>query len=555
MRYRLFKNVSLWFWLGGVVAALAARPPQAKSSPPNILLVLVDDLRADALSATGHPFFKSPNIDRIANEGVLFQNAFVTHSLCSPSRATLLTGLYTHQHRVYENNNTLDPRLATVPKILQAAGYETALIGKWHMGYRDDQPKPGFNRWVSFVGQGEYIDPMLNVDGQELKATGHMTDILTNYALEFISRDRQQPFMLFLSHKAVHSPFKVQPQFVGAYDSVNVSLPPTFGETLFTKPAFLQDYAKIFKVDFKTRTRQYYECLAGVEESIGKILAKLAEKNILDNTIIVFIGDNGAFLGEHNLGDKRLAYEESIRIPLFIRYPQWFAAGMKSAEFALNLDMAPTLLEAAGVANTLKLPGISLRKLATGAAQRSSFLYEYFYDPITPQIPVIRAIRTRDYKYITYEDADAMDELYDMRHDSIELNNLINNPDHFRALKRLRFQLDSLRRASGDIIADTSGEQNNNGSPAAFELLQNHPNPFATGRVTAIRYTLRKASPIRLEVFDATGRKVVTLIDGIKNPGSHVVRWNAGGHATGIYFYRLTAPAFVQTKKMIVLTK
>jgi N-acetylglucosamine-6-sulfatase len=560
MRFRLWRALAVMGSLICGSAAFAATDAKLNSSPPNILIILVDDLRADALGVTGHPFFKSPNIDRIAKEGVLFQNAFVVHSVCSPSRATLLTGLYTHHHRVFENNIPLDPRLSTVPKILQASGYETALIGKWHMGYNDDQPKPGFNRWVSFFGQGKYLDPLINVDGRQIQATGHMTDILTDYALEFLGRDRQQPFFLILSHKAVHDPFTAQPRFSGQYKNANIVLPQTWGENLSTKPAFLEEYGRFFSnLDFKKRTQWYYECLAGVEESVGKILAKLAEKKTLDSTLIIFIGDNGYMLGEHNLSDKRLAYEESIRIPLFVRYPKWFTPGSRANTMALNLDVAPTLLEAAGIGAARNLPGISLQKLASGEVKRNNFLYQYFFDPITSMVPPIRAIRTHDYKYITYADFNATNELYDLRNDPIEKNNLIDNPAFAPILRRLRFQLDSLRLAAGDTSElDTAVEERANGAPALFELHQNYPNPLQaneiSGRaVTTIRYALYKSVPVRLEIFDATGRKVATLVEAIQGPGVRMIQWNASHHPNGVYLCRLQVGAAVQTRKMVVL--
>jgi len=554
MQYQLRTTVSLFCLLAGFSVS---RTAPVHSSQPNILVIVGDDLRGDALGVTGQPFFKSPNLDRLAKEGALFQNSFVVHSLCSPSRATLLTGLYSHQHRVLDNDTPLHSRLTTVSQILNAAGYATAFIGKWHMGFLDAAPKPGFDRWVSFIGQGKYLDPLLNVDGERVQTNGHMTDILTNYALDFLGRDRQKPFFLVLSHKAAHDPFTAQARFYRIYENANIVFPATYGEDLADKPAFLQDYSEFFRQDLKLRIQQYYECLAGVDESVEKILATLTQKNLLDNTLIIFTGDNGYLLGEHNVGDKRLAYEESMRVPLLARYPQWFAAGARRETFALNIDLAPTLLEAAGISPPSAMPGISLRKLANGEAKRNCFLFEYSADTAVAEIPPIRAIRTHDFKYIKYFDSTATEELYDLRQDPVEKNNLIGQPELAPALRRLRFQLDSLRLAAHDTLAaDISGPTNSR--PTDFVLYQNYPNPFAANgafgtTVTTIRYALYKAGAVRVEVFDLAGRKVATLVNARQQPGFRTIQWNAARFAGGVYFCRLQAGAFVQTRKMIVL--
>jgi len=556
-RYDCLKMASLCTLLMAGSIALSKNQTGSNAGPPNILVIVVDDLRGDALGATGHAFSQSPNLDRLANEGVLFENSFVVHSLCSPSRATLLTGLYSHQHRVLDNDTALPSPFTTVAQRLDAAGYETALIGKWHMGFLNAAPKPGFDRWVSFIGQGKYLDPFINVDGERIQAQGHITEILTNYALEFLHRNRQNPFFLVLAHKAVHEPFTVQTPFYRLYENAVITLPTTYGEDLSGKPFFLQKYSEFFRQDLKLRIQQYYECLAGVDESTGKILTTLTQKNLLDNTLIIFTSDNGYILGEHNVGDKRLAYEESIRVPLLARYPKWFAAGTRAETFALNIDLVPTILEAANLAATPSLPGISLRKLAQGEAPRESFLYEYSADTAVAFIPAIRAIRTYDFKYIRYFDSTATEELYDMRNDPVEAKNLSGKPEFASILRRLRVQLDSLRLAVQDTLAaDTNGPVNS--APTDFVLYQNYPNPFSVNgafgtALTTIRYALYQSSPVRVEVFDAMGRRVATLVNARQEPGFRSVQWNAARFANGVYFCRLQAGAFVQIRKMVVL--
>ncbi|MCI0693001.1 sulfatase-like hydrolase/transferase [candidate division KSB1 bacterium] len=520
-----------------------------KADRPNILLILVDDLRSDAAGVMGHPFFNSPNIDRLAFEGARFRHAFATHSLCSPSRATILTGLYSHVHRVVDNSSPLDRKFPSVPQILQAAGYETAFIGKWHMGHTDANPRSGFTHWISFAGQGEYINPIINVDGQEAQIAGHVTDILTSYTLEFLSGERRAPFFLILSHKAVHSPLTPQDRFKGIYNKAHITFPLTWGEDLSSKPSFLQYHRDTGNLE--DRIRLYLETLAGVDESVGKILTKLQEKNLLDDTLIIFTSDNGMFLGEHNLRDKRLAYEESIRIPLILRYPAWFAAGLVPEQHALNLDIASTILEAANINDLYRMQGISLHKLANGEAQRQIFLYEYFWDPAFPNTPAIRAIRTRDYKYVTYLKVEETDELYDLKKDSIEANNLVNDTNYSAILRRLKWQLDSLRIATEDAMTDTSVDAPNGTIPKKFAMQQNYPNPFNAG--TRIDYGLPEATPVSLKIFNSLGHEVAILIDEKQPAGLKSVRFNASGYASGIYFYRLVSGSFIATKKMIIM--
>jgi N-acetylglucosamine-6-sulfatase len=526
--------------------------PKASAKKPNIVLILADDLRWDALSIAGHPFFKSPNIDRIGNEGAVFRNAFVTHSLCSPSRATLLTGVYTHRHGVINNEVALNPNLPTVPKILQAAGYETAFIGKWHMGVAEAMPKPGFNRWVSFRGQGNYVDPEFNVDGKTQTVKGHMTDILTDFALEFLSQDRSVPFFMIVSHIAVHHPLIPQDRFAEKYATTNITFPPTYGENLSNKPEFVRCLS--FRNDslLTSRVRRYFDTLAGVDESVGKILNKLSEKGLLDETLVIFLGDNGHFLGEHNLVDKRAAYEESIRIPLLIRYPYWFRVNAVFPQLmALNLDIAPTVLEAAGIAAPPHMQGVSLRKLVRGEVKRQSFLYEYYVIPNNSCIPSMRAIRTQNHKYITYFDTTRTEELYDLTNDPIEVRNLIEDPAYAGVLKRLRFQLDSLRVATGDSTLATGVDDATEKTVREFSLYPNYPNPFNAG--TTIKYTLPSPSYVSLKVFDVFGHEVETVVNEMQEAGPKSIFFDASNLASGIYFFRLFTPSFSATRKMMLM--
>ena len=442
--------------------------------PPNIIFILIDDLRWDDFSAAGHPFVKTPNIDRIANEGALFRNAFITAPLCSPSRASFLTGQYAHTHAITDNvdRSAASHKLLTFPLLLQQSGYTTAFIGKWHMG-NDDSRRPGFDRWVSFKGQGSYLDPEINEDGKEVKPNGYITDLLTGYAVEFIKRQHDKPYLVYLAHKAIH------PEVMQHDDgSVNLAdaerfIPAERHRNLFTgekirrrpsamrpptgKPALERKIGDLPPLGANTATRDEavlgrLRSLMAVEEGVGEILKALKETGQLDNTVIVFASDNGYFYGEHGLSvERRLAYEESIRMPLLIRYPKAIKAGTVRNEFALNIDLAPTLLELAGVSAPNTIEGRSLVPLLKGAKTewRKSFLIEYYSDKVFPRIRQMgyKAVRNERWKYIHYFELEGMDELYDLKADPYEMRNIIRQPGAGNVVDEMKREMEQLLKA------------------------------------------------------------------------------------------------------------
>jgi len=443
-----------------VSLATPALAPEA-AGRPNIVFMYTDDQRWDALSCAGHPFVKTPNIDRIAKEGVRFRNAFVTTPLCSPSRASFLTGQYAHTHKVTGNgnNNALSHELLTFPRLLQRHGYETAFIGKWHMG-NDDTPRPGFDHWVSFRGQGVYVDPQLNVNGAPVSAKGYMTDILTGRAVEFLRRTHSKPFLLYLGHKAVHGPFTPAERHKDLYSDQPITRAPSGQNSLEGKPALqrkIEEKPLPAQVQAQLRgpndelVRNQLRTLQAVDEGAGQVLEALQEKKQLDNTLVIFTSDNGYFWGEHGLGDKRAAYEESIRIPMVMRYPKLIKAGTTLDEAALNIDIGPTLLDVAGAAIPRQIQGRSLAPLWRGrrSGWRQSFLTEYFAEPQYPRIPSWQAVRTEQWKYIHYTELEGMDELYDLKADPFEMKNLIQEPGARGALKRMQEELERLLRETG----------------------------------------------------------------------------------------------------------
>jgi len=406
---------------------------------PNIVFILIDDQRYDAFSFEGHPFLETPHLDRLAGEGVVFENAFVTTSLCSPSRASILTGQYAHSHRVLANRKPLDTAIPTFPVALQNAGYDTAFVGKWHMGDPDDSPRPGFDRWISFPGQGRYNDQSLNIDGVVTETDGYVTDLLTDHALAFIEEQRDSPFLLYLSHKAVHSPFTAAERHLGSYQGERYPYPSTMPDSEGNyrgKPDWVRrqrnswhgvDGMYAGSVDFDRFVLDYAETLRSVDDSVGRVVAALSEKGILEETLIVFTSDNGFQFGEHGLIDKRTMYEASIRVPLIVRGPLGGRGGKRLPQMDLNIDFAPTFIDIAGGEQPDSIQGRSFLPVLENpeAPGRDAFLYEYFWERAFPQTPSVLGVRTERYKLMRYHGIWDRYELYDLEADPEEKNNLI----------------------------------------------------------------------------------------------------------------------------------
>ena len=470
----LFRRSTLFtLLLALTLSSVSQSPLVSAQSRPNIVFILVDDLRWDELGIAGHPFIKTPNIDRIAREGAMFRNAFMTTPLCSPSRASFLTGQYAHTHGITDNvdRSAASYQLVTFPLLLHQAGYESAFIGKWHMG-NDEKPRPGFDRWVSFKGQGTYIDPPINEDGRQVKRAGYTTDILNGYAVEFIKRRHDKPFLVYLAHKAIHPEvtqnddgsvdltaaerFIPAPRHETAFAENRIPHRPNYGRAPVGKPALLRQIGSLPPLGEATVTPdqailERQRTLLAIEDGVGEILEALKETRQLDNTVIVFTSDNGYFYGEHGLSvERRLAYEESIRLPLLMRYPQVIKAGTVRDEFALNIDLAPTLLSLAGVGVPDKVQGRSLLPLLKGErpAWRSSFLIELYSDKVFPRISQMgyKAVRNERWKYIHYLELEGMDELYDLKNDPYEMKNVINEPGAKKAFQQIKAELERLLR-------------------------------------------------------------------------------------------------------------
>lgn len=439
---------------------------------PNMIVLLIDDMRWDEYGAAGHNYIQTPNIDRLAREGVRFTNAFATTPLCSPSRACFLTGQYSHHNGIIDNTarDKQSHELMTFPQVLDQGGYETAFMGKWHMG-NDDSPRKGFDHWVSLKGQGEANDPNLNIDGTRTQVKGYVTDVLTDFALRFIRKERSAPFLLYLSHKALHpNMFQANDgsiQAIGEGGFVAADRHKgMYGDKVFTrrpnafvppadKPALMRKIDTLPPLSRETATaestiRERAEMLMAVDESLGRLMATLDSLGQLDNTLIVFTSDHGYWYGEHCLNEeRRLAYEEGIRIPFLIRYPRSIAGGTTRDALVQSIDMAPTLLQYAGAKPGPYIDGRPLQPLIADAAApwRSEVFIEYFSDTVFPRIYKMgyEAIRDSRYKYIRYKELEGMDELYDLEKDPYEMSNLINEESYQQVLADLKSRLNSFQ--------------------------------------------------------------------------------------------------------------
>jgi N-acetylglucosamine-6-sulfatase len=452
------------------VGSSGAPAPQvqqgARNQPRNIIIVLTDDHRYDALGFMGHAFLETPNLDSLAKNGAHFRNAFVTTALCSPSRASILTGQYAHRHRVVDNQHPVPPGTTFFSQHLQRAGYDTAFIGKWHMGGESDDPQPGFSHWVSFRGQGTYLPGKngLNVNGKRVPQKGYITDELTDYALDWLrQRDPARPFLLMLSHKAVHSEFIPAERHRGRYTGKALPVPPTMvpPPADWQKPMWTRNQRNSWhgvefpyhsNLDIAEYYRAYAETLLAVDESVGRVLAWLKDRKIFDSTLVMYLGDNGFMFGEQGLIDKRAAYEASMRIPFLLQCPELFKGGTVLTQMVANIDIAPTLLEVAGVTPPSAMDGRSLLALARTPQPpwREALLYEYYWERNFPQTPTQHALRTDRYKYIRYHGLWDSDELYDLAQDPQETRNLAHRPEHVDTLRDLNARL-------FEMLAETDG--------------------------------------------------------------------------------------------------
>lgn len=450
----------------------APAPAGTTAARPNVVFVLTDDQRWDAISLQGNSGpLETPNIDRLGREGVYFRNAFATTSLCSPSRATILTGLYAHAHGVTDNFTEFPEDTRTWPLVLQQHGYETAYIGKYHMGEDNDEPRAGFDYFATHRGQGQYFDTEWRINGGERQVIpGYYTTVVTDLAEQWIrGRSGDRPWAIMIGHKAPHSFYYPEEKYAQAFADVQVPYPPS-AFMLDDKPAWyrerlptwhgiygpLFDYRRQFPdsrpegvAAFEEMVRSYWRTILSVDDSVGRLYALLEELGQLDNTLFMFASDHGILNGEHGMIDKRTAHEPSIRIPLVVRYPGLTSPASPRVvdQMVLTTDFAPSIVDIAGIAPEGFEHGRSWKALAQGRNVpdwRTSYVYIYNYERQFPYTPNVRAIRTDRWKYIRYPNAtpEHKSELYDLVEDPDELVNLIDDPSHRARVAELHRELD-----------------------------------------------------------------------------------------------------------------
>jgi arylsulfatase A-like enzyme len=453
------KQIKLTF-----ILALAFHATFAQQARPNFIFIYTDDQRHDCLGVVQKelgdmarfPWLQTPNLDKLAAEGIRFKNAFVVQSLCTPSRASFLTGQYPRTRNTYTNFTGCPRNKNHWGHELTRAGYRTAYIGKWHMGDEGGQ-RPGFTYSASYRGQGRFFDCPFEINGQETQTRGWVDNVSTDFAIDFIRNNHHQPFAVAIGYKSAHVPFTPFGEYENRYHNAqmgpaqnHMDFPIYLGRVHYAKPEHLKPHGNVLTKDYI----DYFRTLTAIDDNVGKIMHLLDELGIDDNTMIIYSSDNGYHFGEHGIGDKRSAYEVSMRVPMIARFPQAQMPVQVSEAMVLNIDLAPTLLDMAGLEIPENMQGQSWKPLLEGSASsiRDGFLYEYFfsYTDITdyeiqtanpPITPTIVAYRTSDAKVITYPDQGWV-EFFDLKNDPYERVNLADKEQYNHFLNEMLQQLE-----------------------------------------------------------------------------------------------------------------
>lgn len=444
---------------------------------PNIIFIMADDHGLQTISSYGSKLIQTPGIDRLANEGMRFTNCFNINSLCAPSRAALITGKYNSRNGVLRIGDRLNEKQETFPMILQRSGYQTALIGKWHL---ESEPQ-GFDYYKVLPGQGKYFDCPMKEKGQPwlsgnqggVVEKGFITDVITDLSIEWLKKaDFKKPFFLMVHHKAPHTPHQYPQKYAGLYADKDLPLPSTFGDTYDGKneklstgnagfsrldhiypdhfsekipPSITQDQYKYWA--YQTFFKGYLRLVASLDENITRLLDYLDQSGLAKNTLVVYTSDNGFFMGEHGLFNKMWMYEESMRLPLIIRYPGHVKAGSVNSEMISILDFAPTFVDIACKRIPSELQGVSFMPILEGKnpGKRREGIYYHYYDQF--EVPEQEGIRTKDFKLIRflYGQGRSFEELYDLKTDPCEMKNLNLSPDYLHVRKELEEELKKLK--------------------------------------------------------------------------------------------------------------
>jgi len=464
---------------------------------PNIIFIMTDDHASHALSCYGSKINKTPNLDRLAKGGMLFKNSFCTNSICAPCRAVILTGKYSHINGVIDNRKKFDGSQQTFPKLLQKVGYQTAMIGKWHL----KTDPTGFDYWNVLPGQGTYYNPAMIEMGQRKTYTGYTTDIITDHCLKWLKeRELDKPFCLMFHHKAPHRRWEPGPKYLNMYDDVTMPEPDNLFDDysnrgraareqdmsiektmdkrdlklippgdLNTEQKKLWDAAynpkneafekanlqgkDLVRWKYQRYIKDYLRCIASVDDNVGRLLNYLDESGLAKNTVVFYTSDQGFYLGDHGWFDKRFMYEESLRMPLLVRYPKEIKPGSVNDNIVLNLDFAPTFLDFAGLNKPPDMQGRSIRPLLQAKKTkdwRKSMYYHYYEYPAVHSVKRHYGVRTDRHKLIHfYNDIDEW-ELYDLRKDPREMKNVFDDPAYADTVKKLKAELKRLRKKYKD---------------------------------------------------------------------------------------------------------
>ena len=495
--HHLYRHNAIPLIIAIVLAMANVHAEESARTPPNIVLFFSDDHAYQAISAYGdaRKLLETPNIDRLAREGMRFDRCLVTNSICGPSRATLLTGKYSHENGFYNNTNcTFDGSQTTFPKLLHSAGYQTAMIGKWHLGSNPE----GFDEWRILPGQGVYYNPPMIHNGEKVQEVGYITDLITNYSDDWLkNRDRSKPFLLMCQHKAPHREWSPAIRHLGHNGDRKYPEPPTLFDDYsgrgFAEREQHMSIEKIMnpndlKLDIslnrlsdgdKAAWKAYYDprnqafeslhlegkdlvrwkyqrylhdylgCVKGVDEGVGTILKVLDDEGLAENTIVIYSSDQGFYLGEHGWFDKRWIFEESLRTPLLVRWPGVVEKGSSSQAIVSNLDIAETVLEAAGIPVPEAMQGRSLVPILRGkspADWRRSFYYEYFEFPEPHRVRPHNGVVTDRYKLVHFKGSDLESwELFDLKSDPLELTDVYGKPESASVVGELKRELARLR--------------------------------------------------------------------------------------------------------------
>jgi arylsulfatase A-like enzyme len=454
-----------------LVAARYAYGADAPGKKPNIVYIMSDDHAAHAISAYGSKVNETPNIDRIAKEGIRFNHCYAVNSICTPSRATIITGKYSHMNGVPVFNK-FDGSQPTVAKYLQAAGYYTGIFGKWHLG----SDPTGYDKWSILPGQGVYHNPaFLEPDGRK-ETKGYVTDIITDKSIEFIkSRPKDKPFFLMCHNKAPHRNWQPDERHAKMYEDKEIPEPATLRddyagradaarETTMTvarhltktdlkmdPPAGLEGDA-LLKWKYQRYMQDYLRVVASIDDNVGRLLDFIDKEGLKDNTIVIYTSDQGFFLGDHGWYDKRFMYEESIKMPFLVRWPQVAKAGGIQDALAINTDFAPTFMDAAGLKVPDDMQGRSLVPLMGGERPgdwRKSFYYRYYHDPGDHNTRAHYGVRTETHKLIYFWRKDQW-EMYDLEKDPEELKNIYADPAQKEVVEKLKAELYRLKKEVKD---------------------------------------------------------------------------------------------------------